>query len=240
MSSAANFIQLAKSLPEPLQRFFARWPPAAIVPSGTPPTIYQQERTNPFQFYKHPITGKWQDPVFSQRRQAELAKMAHEHGVQDLLPETAKSKESRLAHRIEHGLRVKGTGVGQKVKGRLHERHMIARYASFPKDRSVALTLTVCAIEWNKEEKPCWRCPNSSRPGKRYAHGKTMAQGNEANNTLLGWQEELDQVPEINSTGSAEPHLNCIKTTNMYIYTPVILHKSLLLSISAALQSLDV
>jgi hypothetical protein len=55
--------------------------------------------------------------------------MAREHGVEDLLPETTKGTEYRLAHRVEHGLRVKGTGVGQKVKGHIHERHMIAKYA---------------------------------------------------------------------------------------------------------------
>lgn len=128
MASTTNLIQLAKSLPAPLQRFFARWPPAAIIPEGTAPTRFQQERPNPFAFYKHPVTGKWQDPVYSQRRQAELVKMARENGVEELLPETKKGTEYQLAHRVEHGLRVKGTGVGQKVKGRIHERHMIAKY----------------------------------------------------------------------------------------------------------------
>lgn len=128
MASSSQFVQLAKSLPTPLQRFFARWPPAAIIPEGQPKTPYQVERSNPFRFYKHPKTGKWQDPVYSQRRQAELVQMAREHGVEELLPDTTKGTEYRLAHRVEHGLRVKGTGVGQKVKGHIHERHMIAKY----------------------------------------------------------------------------------------------------------------
>ena len=128
MASTNNFVQLAKSLPAPLQRFFARWPPAALVPEGTAPTRYQQERANPFVFYKHPVTGKWQDPVYSYRRQAELVKLARENGVEELLPETTKGTEYQLAQRVEHGLRVKGTGVGQKVKGRVHERHMITKY----------------------------------------------------------------------------------------------------------------
>ncbi|CAH0049446.1 unnamed protein product [Clonostachys solani] len=126
-SSAKNYIQLAKSLPSPLQRFFARWPPAAIVPEGTPKTLYQERRANPFEFFKNPATGKMQDPVYSNRRQAQLVKMAREHGVEHLLPETKKGFEYRLAHRVEHGLRVKGTGVGQSVKGHIHERHMIAK-----------------------------------------------------------------------------------------------------------------
>lgn len=128
MASASHYIQLAKSLPAPLQRFFARWPPAAIVPEGHPKTPYQEERPDPFRFVKHPNTGRWQDPVYSQRRQAELVKLAREHGVEELLPETNKGTEFRLAQRVEHGLRVKGTGVGQKVKGHIHERHMIAKY----------------------------------------------------------------------------------------------------------------
>ncbi|PTB59056.1 hypothetical protein M431DRAFT_516205 [Trichoderma harzianum CBS 226.95] len=127
MASPSSFVQLAKSLPEPLQRFFARWPPAALVAPGTPPTPFQEQRPNPFRFYKHPVTGRWQDPVYSQRRQAQLVKLARDHGVEELLPETTKGTEYQLAHRVEHGLRVKGTGVGQKVKGHIHERHMIAK-----------------------------------------------------------------------------------------------------------------
>lgn len=127
-STSQNFIQLAKSLPAPLQRFFARWPPAAIVPEGASKTAFQEARPNPFKVYKNPMTNKWQDPVYSQRRQAQLVQMAREHGVEHLLPETRKGTEYRLAHRVEHGLRVKGTGVGQSVKGHIHERHMIAKY----------------------------------------------------------------------------------------------------------------
>ena len=132
MASATptKFVTLAKSLPTPLQTFFARWPPAAIVPEGHAPTQYQEARPNPFKVYKNPTTGKWQDPVYSQRRQAQLAQMAREHGVEHLLPETNKNAENRLAHRVEHGLRVKGTGVGQSVKGHIHERQMISKYVA--------------------------------------------------------------------------------------------------------------
>lgn len=175
-ASSANLVQLAKSLPSPLQRFFARWPPVAIVPEGTPPTTYQEQRPNPFRFYKHPSTGKWQGPVFSQRRQAQLVKLALENGVEELLPETNKGTEYRLAHRVEHGLRVKGTGVGQKVKGHIHERHMIAKYvlstlqltaaaSAIPRTRIRTTELTRPA-GWNKGERPCWRCPTSSGPGR--------------------------------------------------------------------------
>lgn len=137
MASATKYIQLARTLPEPLQRFFARWPPAAIQSPGSAPTQYQEQRPDPFRFYKHPVTGKWHDPVYSYRRQAQLVQLAREHGVEDLLPETTKGAEYRLAHRVQHGLRVKGTGVGQKVKGHIHERHMIAKYVNSVKTSSL-------------------------------------------------------------------------------------------------------
>ncbi|OAA33740.1 Ribosomal protein of the large subunit [Moelleriella libera RCEF 2490] len=145
MASTAKYVQLARTLPEPLQRFFARWPPASLLQSTTAPAPapapasspqvspqaqqqQQQQRANPFRCYKHPVTGKWHDPVYSSRRQAQLVQMARAHGVEELLPATNKGTYHRLAHRIEHGLRVKGTGVGQTVKGHIHERHMIAKY----------------------------------------------------------------------------------------------------------------
>ena len=50
--------------------------------------------------------------------------MARTNGVEELLPYTIKGTEERIRRRQEHGLRVKGTGVGQKVKGKLWERTM--------------------------------------------------------------------------------------------------------------------
>ncbi len=37
---------------------------------------------------KHAVTGRWHDPKYSLRRQAELVKLAREHGVEELLPFT--------------------------------------------------------------------------------------------------------------------------------------------------------
>lgn len=176
MATPSQFIGLAKSLPAPLQRFFARYPPAAILPENTSQTRYQEERPNPFRFYKHPVTGKWQDPVYSQRRQAELVKMARENGVEDLLPDTRKATEYKLAHRVEHGLRVKGTGVGQKVKGHIHERHMIAKYVGglvmalvtywLYSMLGIATTMANDTTGWRPEERLCWRCPVLSSAGR--------------------------------------------------------------------------
>lgn len=83
---------------------------------------------SPFRAQKNPVTGKWHDPVFSLRRQAELVKLARQHGVEELLPYTVKGTEEKLRRRAENGLRVKGTGVGQRVKGKESERTLKGRY----------------------------------------------------------------------------------------------------------------
>ncbi|PYH79407.1 hypothetical protein BO82DRAFT_356374 [Aspergillus uvarum CBS 121591] len=71
---------------------------------------------------------KWEGPRISLRRQAELVKLAREFGVEELLPPSRKSAEYKEARRAENqGLAVKGTGVGQKVKGHKWERTMEAR-----------------------------------------------------------------------------------------------------------------
>lgn len=134
-STASHYISLAKTLPPKLQRFFARYPPARILeplPTGAlPRTGYQADRANPFLPKKHSATGKTHDPVFSLRRQADLVKVAREHGVEELLPYTPKKTEEQLKHRVKYGLRVKGTGVDQKVKGKIHERQKAVKYVLF-------------------------------------------------------------------------------------------------------------
>jgi large subunit ribosomal protein L25 len=109
-AAASKNVQLALALPTRLRTFLARYPPAQILPM------------------KHPATGRWHDPKYSLRRQADLVKMAREHGVEELLPFTHKGTETRLGKRVELGLRVRGTGVGQKVKGHKHERQLEAKY----------------------------------------------------------------------------------------------------------------
>ncbi|KAB8302621.1 hypothetical protein EYC80_005991 [Monilinia laxa] len=146
MLKSKQYVKLAQSLPPQLQRFFARYPPPGILPqtntvnttsdataSATEealnPAIHPAvtEATSPFKPHKHPITGKWHDPVFSLRRQADLCKLARQHGVEELLPLSVKSTEEKLRKRMENGLRVKGTGVGQRVKGKESERTLKSR-----------------------------------------------------------------------------------------------------------------
>lgn len=55
-------------------------------------------------------------------------KLARAHGVEELLPHSVKGTQEKLKRREENGLRVKGTGVGQKVKGKEWERTLKGRY----------------------------------------------------------------------------------------------------------------
>ncbi|KAG9236472.1 putative 54S ribosomal protein L25, mitochondrial [Amylocarpus encephaloides] len=82
---------------------------------------------NPFRPQKHPLSGNWHDPKYSLRRQADLCKLARKYGVEELLPPTVKNSHERLRKRVENGLRVKGTGIGQRVKGKESERTMKGR-----------------------------------------------------------------------------------------------------------------
>lgn len=136
MASAEINMSLARSLPTQLQRFFALNPPrnlfsASQATASTTPNESQDPNTqvkvlkgklNPFKPHKNPRTGKWHPPIYSLRRQAELVKLAQRNGVEDLLPESTKSTEYRNRRREDLGLRMKGIGVGQKVKGHIWER----------------------------------------------------------------------------------------------------------------------
>ncbi|KAK7970773.1 54S ribosomal protein L25 [Apiospora saccharicola] len=126
---ASRYVELAKQMHPRLQRFFAKYPPTQILPrTMAENTIKDGAAANPFLPHKHPATGRWQDPEFSLRRQAELVKLARTEGLEELLPFTHKGTEERIRKRVEEGLQVKGTGVGQKVKGHLHERMLFTKY----------------------------------------------------------------------------------------------------------------
>ncbi|KAI0018363.1 hypothetical protein F4780DRAFT_781515 [Xylariomycetidae sp. FL0641] len=160
MATSVNnrYVELAKQLHPRLQRFFAKYPPTQILPGNTRANTTAAAEgaggmTNPFLPHKHPATGKWQDPVYSLRRQAELVKLAREQGVEELLPFSAKGTETRLRHRITHGLRVRGTGVGQSVKGHLHERMLAAK---MEKRREAVLGMPRLVKEWRKTSNERW------------------------------------------------------------------------------------
>lgn len=82
---------------------------------------------NPFLPTKNFRTGTWHGPRYSLRRQAELCKLARKYDVEGWLPWSRKLSWVREERRFERGLRMKGTGEGQRVKGHKWERTMPAR-----------------------------------------------------------------------------------------------------------------
>ncbi|KAI9369770.1 hypothetical protein BJX61DRAFT_518326 [Aspergillus egyptiacus] len=86
-----------------------------------------KEHPNPFLPIKNFRTGKWFGARIGLRRQAELVKLAIKYNVEALLPPGPKSTEYKETRRAEKGLQIKGTGIGQKVKGHKWERTMETR-----------------------------------------------------------------------------------------------------------------
>jgi len=104
---------------------------ATVAPatSATAPSNSQIRKTplNPFLPWKNPLTGKWRGAMVSLRRQADLYKIANANNALALMPLGPKHPDVRLQQRIENGLRVQGTGIGKKVKGKYWERTMRVR-----------------------------------------------------------------------------------------------------------------
>ena len=170
-------IQLAQQLPPVLTRFFQRYPPARFsaaaslpptstlsaessAPSQAPPDApadssatrshapsWDPAPPSPFQTWKHPVTGLWQGPAYSLRRQAELVNTARAHGVEELLPYTVKGSGIRAMKRFEEGLRVRGTGVGRKVKGHWDERTLQTKLET---RRKAMLRMPRLVMKWRE------------------------------------------------------------------------------------------
>ncbi|KEF63252.1 uncharacterized protein A1O9_01229 [Exophiala aquamarina CBS 119918] len=117
-----------------------------VNPSTPPPSNHFPP--NPFLARKNFKTGRWAGATISLRRQAELVKLAKKDGVEDLLPPGPKStawKEQRL---LEQGLRVRGTGEGQNVKGHKWERTMGTR---LDKRRQAMENMPALIREWESK-----------------------------------------------------------------------------------------
>lgn len=112
---------------------------------------------NPFLPYKNPATGRWRGPRVSLRRQADLFKLARIHGVESLLPPSIKATEYKEKRLLERGLAVKGTGVGQSVKGHKWERQMES-----------VLQKRIEAMEKMPELIREWRMRGNGRGWKKY------------------------------------------------------------------------
>lgn len=170
-AAAAPHLQLARALPPRLLRFFARNPPRIANGTLQRPTEEVPEQSedspsdqplrpayyNPFLPHKHPKSGRWHPPIYSARRQSELVKLAKKHDVEDLLPYTPKLSDEKLKRQEEHGLRVKGTGAGQKVKGHEWERTLKGR---MEKRRQAMMNMPALVQTWKQVSgySSCHRC----------------------------------------------------------------------------------
>ncbi|KAE8133879.1 hypothetical protein BDV38DRAFT_286355 [Aspergillus pseudotamarii] len=129
--------------PEPTEEVKAESLPSPYTPNRDAkghkrpdPTEYSPSRAllysnpdhpNPFLPRKNFRTGKWIGPRYGLRAQADLVNLAKKYDVEALLPPGRKSTEFKETRREEKGLQIKGTGIGQKVKGHKWERTMESR-----------------------------------------------------------------------------------------------------------------
>jgi hypothetical protein len=83
------------------------------------------------------------------------------------MPHSVKDAAEKQKRREEHGLRVKGTGVGQKVKGKEWERTLKGRYVHNSKviphscrisGQGYTQPLMFLFVDWRSVDKRCSRC----------------------------------------------------------------------------------
>lgn len=123
-------------------------PSTAPSNSNIPPEAHDLPYPNPFLPHKNFATGRWKSPAYGLRKQADLVKLASQHGVVDLLPWTIKKPGEKERRRVERGLQVKGTGEGQKVKGKLWERTLKGRLEM---RRQAMLNMPALIQEWKQK-----------------------------------------------------------------------------------------
>ena len=156
--AAVEHVQLARSLPIRLQRFFAVNPPRLLTTTPTNDAVDPDDvvangandtdaKPNPFLPHKNPTTGRWHPPIYSLRRQAEIVKTAQAHGVEELLPYSPKLTRERQKQREECGSRIQGTGEGRSVKGHIWERTLKGR---LEKRRQAMLEMPRMIQEWKQ------------------------------------------------------------------------------------------
>ncbi|KAF2658245.1 hypothetical protein K491DRAFT_690209 [Lophiostoma macrostomum CBS 122681] len=139
--------------------------PPSPTPQSTLP-LPEPTYANPFLPTKNHITGKYWGPRYGLRQQADLVKLAIAHDVVDLLPYTKKKPEVKLARKMEvaAGLArgVKGTGAGDRVKGKGWERTMKGRLEK----RRVAMEGMDALIQE-------WKQKGHGRGWKKWPSGKS-------------------------------------------------------------------
>ena len=175
MATNPQHLRLAQTLPLRLQKFFVLCPPRIKALKPEPPVeadplaqispalattpafeVLPPKGKNPFLPHKHSRTQRWHPPIYSLRRQKELVKLARDHGVEELLPYTPKKPSEKLKRALAFGLRVRGTGVGQKVKGHKWERTVDQK---LERRRQAMLEMPAMILKWKRVS-----CMHSGNP----------------------------------------------------------------------------
>ncbi|KIW98729.1 uncharacterized protein Z519_00392 [Cladophialophora bantiana CBS 173.52] len=126
-------------------------PEGAAPPAPTPvsaSSTLQKFPPNPFLPRKNFVTGRWAGPKIGLRRQADLVKLAKQFDIEELLPPGRKSSAFKEARLLQRGLRIRGTGEGQKVKGHKWERQM---GATLEKRRKAMESMPELIREWKQK-----------------------------------------------------------------------------------------
>lgn len=145
------------------------------IPTPTPAPSATETKIppNPFLPRKNPITGRWAGAKIGLRRQAELVKLAKKYGIEELLPPSRKSTAFKEARLLERGLRVRGTGEGQKVKGHKWERHV---GANLEKRRTAMEQMPALVREWKQVRFPMGLPQSSLRLRANPRYREAMAE----------------------------------------------------------------
>ncbi|KAI0463333.1 hypothetical protein LJB42_003356 [Komagataella kurtzmanii] len=118
--------QAFKKLPQKLQNFFTRYPPAPFKKYASTPTSTTADDANPFLPNIHPVTNKTHNPIYSMRRQSDLYKLAYKFGVSDLLP-TLNNGKMFFQEKYDNKKPLRGV---VNPKGHIWERTLEARKAA--------------------------------------------------------------------------------------------------------------
>ena len=132
------------------------------------------------------------------RRQAELVKIAKKHGVEALLPPGRKSTEFKEHRILEKGLRVRGTGEGQKVKGHKWERTM---GATLEKRRKAMEEMPEMIREWKQVRNATSGCVYlPSHHANDFYHSEAM--GEAGRSTLEERQQDNTTVTHMQKSST--------------------------------------
>ncbi|BFZ61800.1 54S ribosomal protein L25, mitochondrial [Saitoella coloradoensis] len=105
--------RLVSLLPQPLLRFFSRYPPSQPIPADKP---------HPFEFHINPISGNRNDPVYSRRRQADLINKARPFGLDGILKEMGALRDMGSAKPMKGLIKWKRHKSERTYKSRMQKR----------------------------------------------------------------------------------------------------------------------